>query len=71
MHIAKVEIEVVKMTREEEHALWNEWREHYVSGKDVFICGHLMQQWDTDDGNNMLLILRDGVQQWLWISREK
>ena len=69
MHIATVEIEVIKMSREEEHSLWKEWSEHYKNGKDVFVCGYLMQGWDTDDGNNSLLLMRDEKPQYFHVSR--
>ena len=70
MKIAKVEIEVVKMTDDEANDLWRDWKDHYKTGKDVYVCGHLVHDWDTDDGRNELWLMCNGVQKCLSISRE-
>ena len=66
MKIAKVEIEVIEMTTEEEHALWEEWKYHYKTKKDVIVCGCVMEKWVCADGNNALILVdADGQQRWL------
>jgi hypothetical protein len=71
MQIVKVEIEVVNMTYEEENALWFAWTEHFKNKGDVFVCGHKLLDWNTNDGNDTLLISRNGTKRWFEIVKEK
>jgi hypothetical protein len=70
MKISKVEHEVIEMSVAEENALWQEWRDHFINKQEVYVCGHLLMDWDTNDGNNLLLLDRNGVAQWLSIQRK-
>lgn len=69
MKIAKVEIEVIKMTNEELNQLWKDWKQHYIDKKKIFICEHEMLDWDTNDGQSYILLDRDGTKQWLSTSK--
>jgi len=72
MKITTIEIEVVKMTQQEENGLWEEWQKHYTDKQDVYICGHKLLNWCTDDGDNQLLLQdKDGKEFYISVSREQ
>jgi len=73
MKITKIEIEVVKMTKEEEHSLWDEFnKSNWGEGYPVYVCGNKLVNWNTDDGNNLLLLEdKNGKEFYIGISREK
>ena len=72
MKIEKIEIEVMKMTRDEERALWDEWQQHYTDNHKVYVAGHQMLGWYSDDGDNQLFLKdKDGKEFYISVSIEK
>ena len=73
MRICKIEIEVVKMTKEEEHSLWENFhKSNRGADYPVYVCGHKLISWDTDDGNNFLFLQdKDGKEFYISVSWEQ
>jgi hypothetical protein len=51
MKLTTVSIPAVEMTLDEQHTFWHAWRSTVV-----LIEGKKIVDWDTDDGNNAILL---------------